>query len=142
MPKVKLGKTKKKSKSHIPMQTILYNQTQKQYEVTITYSYLLKAPSSQQAIHMAMDRLLGRNFKDVYFNGMTTDAIETAKIPPTFDHISATPLNPRIASDYDDFKNFQPKVTKGAEHYGISIDGNRTDTKEQEYIHFDPTDTV
>ena len=106
------------------------------YAVNITYNYLLKAQDQTEAISKAMDRLLGRRFNEVYFNGMTTKAELTKELPPTFDHIKLEGLK-----DMRDFKNFQVKrITDGGTQYGIKLSGDRKDSKEQDYVHFDSID--
>ena len=105
----------------------LKHQVLKQFAVNITYNYLLKAPNSQEAIKMSMDRLLGRKFTGVYFDGMVTNVELTDKEVPNFDHIKVNKAMP------DDERSIG---------YGLRDNRDRKDTKEQDYIHFDSADQI
>ena len=111
----------------------------KQYEVTITYKYLTKATSAQEAIGLAMDRVLGRRFGQVYFDGMITRAEITERTPPAFGDIGIHEAE-RSIEEFKEFEEFE--VTKGESHYGVDIKRDRKDTKVQDYIHIYPADQV
>lgn len=99
------------------------------YEVTITYKYLVKALDTSEAVGMAMNRLLGRHFTGVYFDGMITNAVVTDREGLDVEHF------------FDDIKQ-ERTVEEGGESYGIKINRSRESSKEQEHIHFNPADSV
>jgi hypothetical protein len=104
----------------------------KNYEVSITHNYLLEAKSEDEAIQLAMNRYMGRKFKDVYFDGMVTDARITKRKKPDI-HFK----------EFQEFKfNISPPTETNLEDtaYGTGIIRDRKGAKEQKYIHFDSTD--
>lgn len=111
------------------------------YAVKIEYHYLIKANNQQEAIGIAMDRLLGRNFKNAYFNGMVTHCELTDEIPPTLDHIKGAESH----SSLEEMENFQVRPVMKDERstaYGVKLNGNRKDTKKQDHIHFNSADAI
>lgn len=106
----------------------------KQYQVKIEFSYLLKADTKEEAITRSMDRFRGRTFTGVYFDGMIVNADLTERVAPV--HCSEMPKRPDDMTEFNGFGN------EGGKTYGIKLNGDRKDSKEQDYIHFDPADEV
>ena|SRR5579863_6674709 len=139
MPKKKAKKgtvhTKKLKKDTKDGPIKLGNGVNKQYQVTISYSYLLKAPNNQEAIQMSMDRLLSRRFGDVYFDGMVTTAQLTDRVAPKFDHIKHE--GTKSLNDFEEFQEFGKE-----EKYGVRVSGSGESSKEQDYIHLSSADQI
>jgi len=101
----------------------------KPYEVTITHSYLLEASNQQQAMKRSMERFMGREYKDVAFDGMVVGCEITQKCVPFTEKLDVM-------------------LTRSAKRKVINHDTqsnrirNRTDSKEQDYIHFSSTDAI
>lgn len=91
----------------------------KTFQVKIEHNYLLRAKDSREAIAKSMDRFMGRKFKDVQFEGMVTTA-----------EITKRPM-PEVKIK----QSKEKEVT-----HGQTIPRDRTDSKEQEYIHFSESD--
>ena len=99
------------------------------YEVTITHSYLLEASNEQEAMKRSMDRFMGRIYKDVAFDGMVVGCEITQRCMPFTEEIDVT-------------------LTRSTKRKVVNHDTqsnrirNRTDSKEQDYIHFSTTDAI
>ena len=106
----------------------------KPYEVVITHSYLLEAVSESEAMRRSMERFMGRPNNDVAFDGMVVNCVITQRPVPFTLPVKKSRIKHIIKEEQHDNSDIEPTFD--------DIVGDRTDSKEQDYIHFSAADEL